>query len=114
MPVTPSASESKHQIAVVEWLRRRKHHVFSVPNEGRRDPRVAQRLKRQGMVPGIPDLIITHRDGRRPIMIEMKDETGELSDTQVDTQATLMRFGWPVYTCNTGKAAHDLLVRLGF
>lgn len=76
--------EAKLQGAAVEYLRRAlpRAIVAAIPNGGSRDKREAARLKWQGVLAGMPDLIILH-DGRT-FGIELKAPKGRLSDAQKD------------------------------
>jgi hypothetical protein len=75
--------EAQLQGAVVAYLRLAlptRAIVFAVPNGGRRDKREAARLKWQGVLPGVPDLL-TILDGR-VYGVELKAPKGRLSDEQ--------------------------------
>lgn len=77
--------EARLQGAVVQFLRTAlppRAIVFAVPNGGGRDKREAARLKWQGVLPGVPDLL-TILDGRT-FGIELKSAKGRLSDAQRD------------------------------
>ncbi len=53
--------EDQEQLTVVEWLRANKILFHHSPNGGYRHPVTAMRMKRQGVSPGFPDLIILDR-----------------------------------------------------
>lgn len=69
--------------------------LFAVPNEaaGRITPQKAARLKAMGLRSGISDLIIIGQDGRAYFM-EVKTETGRLSESQKRFQAFCQSKGW--------------------
>lgn len=84
-------TEAQHQAAVFKWsqlpdVRQRYpelkllHHI---PNGGRRDPVEAKHLKQQGVKSGVPDLCLpVARRDYHGLYIEMKTETGRVSDNQ--------------------------------
>lgn len=58
---------------------------FHVPNGGKRNKVEAVQLKASGVVPGIPDLILTHP--QKPALgVELKTPTGEQSPEQIKVQ----------------------------
>jgi len=81
------ATENQIQCAIVEWLRLKsiggKFRFFHIPNGGSRHPAEAARLKKAGVMPGVPDLCIV-LDGGRTIWIEVKTATGMSSKAQAD------------------------------
>lgn len=94
--------EHNIQCAIVEWFRLqyRELLIFAIPNGGRRNPREAKRLKREGVLPGVPDLFIPFKSlGYYGLFIEMKSEKGRLSKDQKDIQEKLKERGYRVVTC---------------
>jgi hypothetical protein len=80
-------AESNLQCSIVSFLRRTlpaSYRVVSVPN-GRfqADPRTIARLKREGLTPGVFDLLILKNDGTFA-SIECKAEAGRLSQEQIE------------------------------
>ena len=55
----------------------------SIPNEAKRTPATAAKLKAQGMLPGVADLIIIAPGGRAHYL-ELKAPKGKMSDAQMD------------------------------
>ena len=75
--------EARLQGAAVTYLRTSlpsRALVFAVPNGGSRDKREAARLKWQGVLAGVPDVLVI-LDGRT-FGIEFKAPKGKLSDAQ--------------------------------
>ncbi len=69
--------ESEEQEALVEWLNIKKILHFAIPNGGYRTLLEAKALKRQGVVPGVPDLFIpVARKGFLGLFIELKRVKG--------------------------------------
>lgn len=80
-------AESRTQEQIVSFLRRSLppyYRVISVPN-GRfqADPRTIARLKREGLTPGIFDLLVLKSDGTF-CAIEVKADGGRLSPEQAE------------------------------
>ncbi|NLH94290.1 MAG: VRR-NUC domain-containing protein [Candidatus Cloacimonetes bacterium] len=81
--------EAKQQARLVAALRRTwgflhpldRPIVFHVPNGGGRDPKEACNLRTQGVLAGMPDLIIL-APGPFTVFIEMKAEGGRVSPEQ--------------------------------
>ena len=80
-------AESNVQVAIVSFLRRSlpsNYRVISIPN-GRfqADPKTIARLKREGLTPGVHDLLILRNDGWFA-SIEVKASAGKLSPEQIE------------------------------
>lgn len=59
--------------------------IFAVPNGGHRDIRVAQRLKAEGVRPGVPDLLLlAPRRGYNGLAIELKVGRNHATASQED------------------------------
>lgn len=83
----PSDEEHRIQTACVRWFRLKYPHLsprlFAVPNGGRRDGVTGARLKAEGVLPGVADMILLKPNGRyHALLIEMKTPKGRQSDTQ--------------------------------
>ena len=79
--------EHRRQCACVHWFSlqypKLKGRLFAVPNGGRRDETTAAKLKAEGVVAGVADLILlkSNRD-YGALLIEMKTRKGRQSETQ--------------------------------
>jgi hypothetical protein len=61
--------------------------LFAVPNGGRRDKATGARLKDEGVVAGVSDLILLHRTERfGALCMELKTPTGRQSESQREWQ----------------------------
>ena len=73
---------------------------------GKRDVRVAQKLKQEGVRPGVPDLVLpVARSGYIGLFIEMKTKTGAVSPAQRDYMALLQQAGHQVHVCRSVESA---------
>lgn len=112
-PTKPSKSESSEQTVLV--ARVRNFHpdlVFmSIPNGGKRDPRVAAQMKREGVLPGAPDLFLAEpRLGSHGLFIEMKKIGGRTSDNQDVVIDRLRAKGYQVLVCEGADEAYSALL----
>lgn len=79
--------EHRIQCACVHWFSlqypKLKGRLFAVPNGGRRDETTAAKLKAEGVVAGVADLILlkSNRD-YGALLIEMKTRKGRQRETQ--------------------------------
>ena len=83
----PSDEEHRLQEACVRWFRLQypqlDGRLFAVPNGGRRDAVTGARLKAEGVVAGVADLILLKSNRRYgALLIEMKTPTGKQSKFQ--------------------------------
>jgi hypothetical protein len=83
----PHEEEHRIQCACVRWfsLQYPKLHgrLFAVPNGGRRDATTAAKLKAEGVVAGVADLILLKRNQEYgALLIEMKTQKGRQRDSQ--------------------------------
>lgn len=79
------APEIAIQQGIIDALRvcadPKKVKYYHCPNEGERDAGYAYRLKRMGVLAGVPDLTF-HLAGGRTGFIEIKSDVGKLSQAQ--------------------------------
>lgn len=73
----PSESQEQQRLVMrLRWL----HpdiEFFSIPNGGRRSPGEAQKLKLEGVEPGVPDLFIAEPSGKYAgLFLELKKRSG--------------------------------------
>ena len=78
-----------------------KNLLFHVPNGGHRNIREAARLKKQGVRPGVSDLILLIPRGNfHGMCIEMKSEKGTLSENQKEWLKQAENNGYLTIVCN--------------
>lgn len=87
--VRRSQSDEEHriQVACVQWFRLKYPHLasrlFAVPNGGRRDGITGARLKEEGVLAGVADLILLVPNADyHALLIEMKTPKGRQSESQ--------------------------------
>lgn len=103
-------SEANEQMAVVDYCDARRIPCFHIPNGGRRSPREAANLKRQGVKAGVPDLCIpVARAGYHSLWIEMKAKGGKVSAPQRQWLETLRAEGHCAYVCYGADSAISLV-----
>ena len=87
-------------VDALAWLLPPTGMAFAIPNQ-RRGATQAElvSLVRQGMRPGIPDLMVVHQGNA--IGIELKTAAGRLSPAQKVTHADLNRAGVPVIVASS-------------
>ena len=98
-----SKSENVLQADIVQWFRNNyclKHHnprclIFSVPNGGTRNKIEAGTLKATGLLAGVSDLIVVLPN--RILFLELKTETGQQSDSQVEFSCIISVLGFEYY-----------------
>ena len=90
--------ESNMQQAFIHWFRllypKDWRMCFAVANGGARNPKEGAMLKREGVVAGVADVMITiPRGGYGSLGLEFKTSTGRQSAAQKDWQADFERVG---------------------
>lgn len=90
----PSDEEHRIQVSCVRWFRMKYPHLsprlFAVPNGGRRDGITGARLKEEGVLAGVADLILLVPNADyHALLIEMKTPKGRQSDSQRAWQRTV-------------------------
>lgn len=94
-------SEHQEQTALIKWARRNGIDLlFSIPNGEHRAQSTANRLKKEGLQPGIPDLFLAVPRGTfHGLFIEMKSLTGKPSKLQMEWLAALTAMGYRAVVC---------------
>jgi hypothetical protein len=101
-------SEYQVHVAIMDWIRLNQTRLpglklaFHCPNGEVRNKAAAKRLKRMGVLPGIPDLMIPVGNGRfRGLALEVKSKTGRLTVAQSEVIAKLRLRDWFVEVVRT-------------
>jgi len=109
--------EHNNQVTLVMWVRAFKPDLLlvSIPNGGHRKAAEAIRLKSEGVVAGMPDLMLLEASGGfHGLFIEMKTEVGKLSKKQIEAHQALLERGYLGKTCRSfeeGKAAIEEYIK---
>ena len=92
--------ESVLQTACVKWFRLQYPDliIYAVPNGGSRNVREAQRLKAEGVLAGVADLVVLLPQGKS-LYIEMKVKGNRRTDNQKDFQQKAEALGYKYYVC---------------
>jgi hypothetical protein len=95
----PRDLEHKLQAACVRWYRlqypKMKHNLFAVPNGSKRDVIIGAKLKEEGVLAGVADLILLKSNRfYGALLIEMKTTEGRQSDTQKEWQQKITNDGF--------------------
>ena len=91
----PKDEEHKIQVSM-------RHNLFAVPNGGRRDAVTGAKLKAEGVLAGVADLILlksNHRYGA--LLIETKTKKGTQSDSQKEWESKIVKDGYKYVVCRS-------------
>lgn len=113
------ANEHYEQVMLMKWAALNRGTfpeldlLYAVPNGGHRHITVAQRLKAEGVKPGVPDLCLpVARHGFHALYIEMKKRVGgKVSAEQVKWKAALESQGNCVHICKGWEEAKDIITK---
>lgn len=101
--------EHNHQKIVVSTIRREHPDIliFAIPNGGKRTALQGSRLKDEGVLAGVPDLMVAHAaHGYHGLFVEMKTPHGSTSKEQKTVIAQLAKEG---YLCTVAKGYEQAL-----
>ena len=102
----PSDEEHQRQVACVNWFRlqypKLRNILFAIPNGGRRDAVIGAKLKEEGVVAGVADLILLKRNRQYgALCVEMKNKSGSQSETQKKWQKEAEATGNKYVVCRS-------------
>ena len=100
--------EHDHQKIVVAAIRRDFPDVviFAIPNAGTASAQRGARLKEEGVLAGIPDLMVARAsNGKLGLFVEMKTTKGYASPEQKDMIAALQAEGYAAEVCRGYESA---------
>lgn len=111
----PADNEHRIQVAFVRWFRMQypeyAHALFAVPNGGRRDAVTGAKLKAEGVLAGVSDLIFLKSNAHYgALLIEFKDENGRQSPEQKKWQQLITADGCYKYVVvrSFAEARHEI------
>ena len=104
-----SDEEHRLQAACVHWFRyaypKLMPNLFAVPNGGRRDEITGKRLKDEGVLAGVADLILLYPSREyNALLIEMKVKGGKLKPVQKEWGNHLYKSGYKYVVCYSKEA----------
>lgn len=107
--------EHNIQRLVVAWFRDRYPDLasvfFAIPNGGKRGMVTAARLKDEGVMAGIPDLMLAvPRNGRAGLFLELKTRAGTVAKDQRATHEALREQGYAVEVARGYEAAKAVVL----
>lgn len=111
-PVKPKvATEQQEQFKFAHWLRLNKIRFYHPPNGGNRDLIEASKLKRLGVSPGVPDIVIPIAvEPYHSLYIELKrTKGGSVSPEQKDWLEWLNFNGHRAVICKGADAAIEIV-----
>lgn len=118
VPTIDGWSEAEEQEHLIKWceLSKGKHpclfRILHIPNGGSRHPAEAVHLKRMGVKPGVPDLLLPYpAGGYHGLWIEMKSKIGKPSALQKDWIEWLRSVGYAAWVCMGMEAAQECVLR---
>lgn len=106
-PRKHSQDEEHHiQCACVRWFRYQyphlRHNLFAVPNGGYRNKATAGKMKEEGVLAGVADLILLLPNRTcHALCIEMKTRTGRQAETQREWQRLIEQDGYKYVVCRS-------------
>ena len=110
----PIPTEHWEQVQLFDWAAYHRELVlmYAIPNGGKRDIRVALKLKEEGVKPGVPDICLpVPRGGKHGLYIELKRRKyGRVSSDQLEWLEALMRQGYECAVCCGWEAARDVII----
>ena len=103
---TTPLSESQIQHDCLVWFRlqypKLVRMLFAVPNGGKRDAKTGARMKYEGSVRGVSDLILlVPKKGFSALCIEMKRPKGKQSEEQIRWQREAEKFRNKYVVCHS-------------
>lgn len=111
-----TGTEHEHQVTLFSWAALEQHRfpelefMFAVPNGGKRDPRVAAKLKLEGVRRGVPDVWLpVPRGGYHGLVFEMKSGDNKETAEQKKYLRFLSQQGYLTATCYTWEDAKVLV-----
>jgi hypothetical protein len=111
------ASEHENQVALFQWMKLHEvtypalKNAFAIPNGTRTSPRVAARMKAEGVLKGVSDIFLPHPAGKfHGLFIELKAGKGRASPEQKAFIAAMMSAGYCAEVVTGWEAAAMLII----
>jgi hypothetical protein len=97
-------TEHQEQVAVITWFRLQHrqyaNYLFAIPNGGVRNIGTAVKLKKEGVLAGVPDLfLMMPMNGYHGLWIEIKAINGRVSNSQKQFMGAATLMGYHAVVC---------------
>lgn len=94
--------ESDIQISCVKWFRLQypRYIIFAVPNGGTRKKMEMVWMLREGILPGVADLVICGDRGKI-LFVEMKTQKGKQNQHQKEFEEKAKELGFEYFVCRS-------------
>lgn len=107
-------TEHQEQCLLIQWFKltypKYDKLLFAIPNGGVRNIGTAVKLKKEGVVAGVPDLfLMLPKGGWHGMWIEMKVAGGKLQPNQVEFMGRATLLGYMSVVCYSFEEAKDLI-----
>jgi hypothetical protein len=108
------SSEHLEQVAVINWFRLQykqyANYLFAIPNGGVRNIGTAIKLKKEGVMAGVPDLfLMMPNNNYHGLWIEMKIKGGKASDSQKQFISAASLIGYHAVICYGFEEAQNTI-----
>lgn len=104
--------EDDLQILVMNYLRYQYPNAlfFHTPNGGYRNPLEAKKMKRMGVLPGVPDIIIANPNKNfNGLCIELKIKPNKPTENQLEVIGKFENIKWKVNVCYDFDSAKETI-----
>lgn len=105
-------TEHQEQVALFQWMRMQypKVTMFSIPNAAKRSPQLASYMKAEGLMAGVSDIFLMKPVGKfHGLFLEMKSQTGTISDSQKKFLAKANAEGYATCVCYSYEEAKEII-----
>lgn len=93
-------TEHLEQCLFVDWCRAQSYLIFAIPNGGKRNINTARKLKKEGVLAGVPDLMLPIPSKEwHGLFIEMKSVKGKATLSQKNIMLQLSKNGYLCVVC---------------
>lgn len=102
----PDDQEHRIQCSCIQWFRYQyphmRHNLFAIPNGGYRNKTTAAKMKAEGVLAGVADLVLLKSNANYgALLIEMKTRTGRQADSQREWQRLIEDDGYHYVVCRS-------------
>lgn len=95
------------QVQICKYLKARNIYFFAVPNGEKRSMITGKKLKEEGVLAGVSDLVVLLKS--TPIFIEVKTLKGKQSLEQLEFETKVTQLGYPYYLVRSAEDVDKIL-----